>query len=122
MLSNGKLILTINELCQGSVGCITVEIQNGRGETILAITENAVFTDKHVQDYSALLRGLKEALSLGAKTVHIELNNSHIIDWLNSAADIPPTYYLDAFHQEVQQLLVCFEEVHWELKHKRLYT
>ncbi len=116
MLCNGKLILTINGLCQGSVGCITVEIQNGQRETIVAITENAVFTDKHVQDYCALLRGLKEVLQLEAKIVHIELNNSHIIDWIKSSTDIPQAAHLDAFHEELQKLLGGFEKVHWELK------
>jgi hypothetical protein len=122
MLNNGELVLTINELCEGSVGRITTEIQNREGKTILVITENALFTDKHIQDYSALLQGLKEALNLGAKVVRIELNNSCIINWSTSSVDIPQTDHLNAFHEEVQKLLMGFEEVHWELKGKDLYS
>ena len=120
MLSNGKLILTINDLCQGSSRRIKAEVQNGQGETILVVTEDALFADKHIQDYIALLRGLKEALNLGAKTVHIELNNPCIIDWSTSSANIPEAHHLDAFHEEIQELLVGFEEVHWELRDNRL--
>jgi len=116
MLSNGKLILTINELSRSSVWRIKAEIQNGQRKPVLVITENALFADKHIQDYSALLQGLKEALSLGAKTVHIELNNPHIIDWSTSPDNFPKTHHLDVFHEEVQELLLGFEEVHWELK------
>ncbi len=116
MLSNGELILTINELCRSSANRIKAEIRNGQRETILVITENALFADKHLQDYSALLQGLKAVLNLGAKTVHIELNNPYIINWTASPVEIPKTHYWDAFHEEVQKLLVGFEEVHWELR------
>ena len=120
MLSNGKLILTINDLCPDSARRIKAEIQNRQREPVLVITENAVFADKHLQDYSALLRGLKETLSLGAKSVHIELNNPHIIDWSTSPADFSKIHHLDVFHEEVQELLDGFEEVRWELRDKSL--
>ncbi len=120
MLSNGKLILTINDLCPDSARRIKAEIQNGRREPVLVITENAVFADKHLQDYSALLRGLKEAVNLGAKSIYIELNSVNIIDWNTSQANIPQTHYLDAFHEEVRELLVGFDEVHWELRDNSL--
>lgn len=89
---------------------VEVVVKDTQDNLISTIRENATVANKDIQDYSALLVGLKKASGLGAHHITIFLDNQELCDQIlnnNMHAD----HILSIFYREVKELLKDFDSV-----------
>jgi len=105
-----KLRIAIDGASRGNPGAagIGVVVYNQAGEVIREISEYIGETTNNVAEYTALIRGLEEGLSLGAASVRIQTDSELL------ARQMAGTYRvrsprLQALHEKARLLLARFE-------------
>ncbi|MEW5803519.1 MAG: hypothetical protein AB1847_15610 [bacterium] len=92
----------------GHSSSIHVSLQDGKGETVEEIQENALLSDNNFRDLSGLYIGLNTAEKHGIKKVTVLTNNVFLRAMVQSERKEMDSY---GFSPDIKKLIGNFEEV-----------
>jgi ribonuclease HI len=107
-----RITLHVDGASRGNPGSsgIGAVITDARGKTVREISEYIGTTTNNVAEYTALIRGLEEALELGATSVQVNADSELLVRQVTGIYKVKAPH-LRRFHELAVGLLSKFKEV-----------